>query len=91
MRTRIKLLVFCLLSSCLLIGCDTTKTVNDNGEPTPSTFITIEQTLNYRVVYHSKTKVMYTMSLGGGYNAGNFTLLVNPDGSPTVYEEELDG
>lgn len=89
MKTKIKLLMFCLLLSCLLIGCDTTKTVNDNGEPTPSTFITIEQNINYRVVYHGKTKVMYTVSLGG-YNAGNFTLLVNPDGTPMVYEEESE-
>ena len=87
MRTRIKLLMFCVLLSCLLIGCDTTKTVDNNSEPTPSTFITIEQNLNYRVVYNRKTKVMYTMSLGG-YNVGNFTLLVNPDGTPMVYEEE---
>ena len=90
MRTKIKLLMFGLLLSCLLIGCDTTKAVDDNGESTPGTFITVEQTISYRVVYHSKTKVMYTMSLGG-YNAGNFTLLVNPDGTPMVYEEESDG
>ena len=90
MRTRIKLLMFGLLLSCLLIGCDTTKAVDNNSEPTTNTFITVEQTLSYRIVYHRKTKVMYTMSLGG-YNAGDFTLLVNPDGSPMVYEEGSDG
>ena len=89
MKTKIKLLVFCLLLSCLLIGCDTTKTVDSNSKPTFSTFIIIEQNVYYKVVYHSKTKVMYVMSLGG-YNAGNFTLLVNPDGTPMVYEEDSE-
>ncbi len=88
MRTKIKLLIFSLLLSCLLIGCDTTKTVDNNSKPTPGSFITVEENINYRVVYHEKTKVMYTMSLGGYYNTGNFTLLVNPDGTPMVYEEE---
>ena len=87
MKTRIKLLMFCLLLSSLLIGCDTTKTADNNSEPIPSTFITIEQNLDYWVVYHNKTKVMYTMTIGV-YNHGNFTLLVNPDGTPMVYEEE---
>lgn len=40
----------------------------------------------YEVVYHRDTKVMYVVSRGN-YNAGNFTLLVNPDGSPMLYKE----
>ena len=89
MRTRIKLVMFGLLLSCLLIGCNNKKitSIEDNRSDT-SMFITIEQTINYRVVYQKDTKVMYIVSLGG-YNAGNFTLLVNPDGSPMVYKEDV--
>lgn len=41
---------------------------------------------DYDVVYHKDTKVMYAIS-HGKYNTGNFTLLVNADGTPMVYEE----
>lgn len=40
---------------------------------------------SYRVVYHRDTKVMYAVSCGT-YNTGNFTVLVNPDGSPMIWE-----
>ena len=40
----------------------------------------------YEVVYHKDTKVMYVIARGK-YTDGNFTLLVNPDGSPMLYEE----
>ena len=32
---------------------------------------------------------MYTISRGN-INTGNFTLLVNPDGTPMLYEEESE-
>lgn len=40
----------------------------------------------YDVVYHRDTKVMYVISRGQ-YNSGQFTLLVNADGSPMLYKE----
>ena len=52
-----------------------------------STFVTIENNVNYRVVYSQETKVMYAVS-NGEYNRGTFTLLVNPDGTPMLYKEE---
>ena len=48
-------------------------------------FITVQSNLTYKVVYHKDTKVMYTVSCGTD-NQGEFTLLVNPDGSPMLYE-----
>lgn len=44
---------------------------------------------DYDVVYHKDTKVMYVISRGQ-YNSGQFTLLVNPDGSPMLYKESED-
>lgn len=50
-------------------------------------FAMVEVTGRWRVVYCTKTKVMYVVSDGSG-NVGNFAPLVNPDGSPMLYEGE---
>lgn len=50
-----------------------------------SMFIELEKAAYWRVLYHRDTKVMYVVS-AAGYNSGNFTLLVNSDGSPMLYE-----
>ena len=47
----------------------------------------LETTNSFRIVYHKETKVMYAVSTGPR-NPGNFTLLVNPDGSPMIYRGE---
>lgn len=57
----------------------------DSDEPIISMFVEVEETSEFRVLYHRETKVMYAVSVGG-YNRGNFTVLVNPDGSPMLYE-----
>ena len=50
-----------------------------------SMFINVEYTSFYDIVYHEDTKVMYAISRGG-YNQGTFTVLVNADGTPMLYE-----
>lgn len=52
-----------------------------------SMFVKVESTDSFDVVYHRDTKVMYAISTGT-YNFGGFTLLVNPDGSPMIYQGE---
>ena len=81
-RLKYFLVIFALLF--VLSGCS--KVDNVANSNVPSSFVIVEQTNIWRVVYHKETKVMYTVSLGG-YNCGSFTLLVNPDGSPMLYEE----
>lgn len=58
-------------------------------EPTSDTsmFVLIEETQLWSVVYHRETKVMYVVSCGG-YNSGNFTLLVDRFGKPMMYNEK---
>lgn len=41
---------------------------------------------HYNVVYHKETKVMYAVS-NGNKAKGVFTVLVNPDGTPMLWEE----
>lgn len=85
-----KLLIISILclSIFLLSGC--TKHQSDSAD-SGKTFITIETNYNpsYDIVYHKDTKVMYAVSRGTR-NTGNFTLLVNPDGTPMLYEAESE-
>ena len=76
-----KILICLLIAVLALSGC--TSSAGD----TPSQFIKVEyrSVEDYYIVYHKDTKVMYAVSKGQ-YNKGNFTLLVNPDGTPQLYE-----
>lgn len=80
-----KKIIAIILCSVLLVGCKKIEKVDDFNDD-KSMFILIEETSLYCVMYHKNTRVMYAVSRGG-YNAGDFTLLVNPDGSPMIYEE----
>ena len=85
-----KLLILVSLAILTFTGCSCAKveTVNEQNtaeETSSSMFVEVENTSIWKVVYHKDTKVMYTVSYSG-YNSGNFTLLVNPDGTPMVYE-----
>lgn len=53
----------------------------------PSMFVEIERGGTYRIVYQKENKVMYAVS-SSGYNAGNFTLLVDENGDPMLYKGE---
>ena len=80
----IALLILCVA----LTGCSRTIIETDNNAietESGSMFLKVEDGDGYFVVYHKETKVMYTISTGT-YNLGNFTVLVNADGSPMLWE-----
>lgn len=81
-----KLAYILILSMLLLSGCKMVEveSVDDNGKDT-SMFVVIEVTGTWEVVYHKETKVMYVVSCGA-YNAGSFTVLVDADGKPMLWE-----
>ena len=79
-----KILIIFILFVLLLTGCSKTTDTEEDNEA-PSLFTQVEETNNYRILYHKETKVMYAVSCGG-YNGGNFTLLVDPDGKPLLWE-----
>ena len=71
----------------LLVFASCTATVEKTeNQQKASLFVQIEQTNIWKIVYHKETKVLYAVS-NGGYNSGNFTVLVNPDGTPMIYKE----
>ena len=86
MKKLIVLLMAIALCACLLMGCGGSPKVGENVSKS-SSFVVVEDGHGYYVVYHKDTKVMYTLSTSS-YNMGNFTLLVNPDGSPMIWEGE---
>lgn len=76
------LIIFALMF--MLTGCAKVETAS--SEPANvSMFKQIETTGTWIIVYHRKTKVIYAVSYYGA-GSGVFTLLVNPDGTPMLYE-----
>ena len=66
------------------VGCDDT---NNSVKASDDVFVTVSENYDYDVVYDRETKVMYAMS-NSRYNVGNFTVLLNVDGTPKLYKGE---
>lgn len=79
------LVLTAVLMIAVLGACSANKTESEVVEDKPSMFVKIEDGPFWNVYYHKVTKVMYVVS-ASTYNSGDFTLLVNPDGSPMLYE-----
>ena len=75
------------LSSCGT-GMPTESEVS-NKDDYESMFVLLEKNeqTGYLIVYHRETRVMYAISRGN-YNCGIFTVMLNPDGTPMVYEKD---
>lgn len=74
------------LSGCGYSKVDSVYDAEDESTMRKSMFIEVEHASYWKVVYHKDTKVMYAVSYGG-YAYGVFTLLVNPDGTPMLWED----
>ena len=83
------LAAFLIVASIVLTfaGCASIRAEAKEVEETDdgSTFILVDADYYCWIVYHKDTKVMYAVSRSG-YNAGTYTLLVNADGTPMVWE-----
>lgn len=65
----------------------TTKQKSEAVKGSESRMVEVESTSLYKIVYDKYTKVMYVVSYGG-YNMGTFTLLVDANGNPLLYQRE---
>lgn len=87
MKKIISIFVIMIVSILLLQACCKCNDSDSVNASSDSMFISIPYSIvtdDYYVVYHKDTRVMYAISNGSG-NRGIFTLLVNPDGSPMIY------
>ena len=78
-----KAIILAVIACMMLSSCNRVETAK--GEDDTSMFVKVETTTFWDVVYHKDTKVMYVVSTGS-YNHGTFTLLVDADGKPMIYE-----
>lgn len=90
MKRKLFMIIAVLIFCVALFGCSVSNvpTESDYNTKNPM-FVCVEQTEDWMIVYHKDTKVLYAVS-DRRYNRGNFTLLVNPDGSPMIYESEVE-
>lgn len=81
--------IIVLLMACVLFtACGPTMEKDQSaavGSEDQSMFVVVEENSSFRIVYHKDTRVMYAISRGG-YNCGNFTALLNPDGTPMLWK-----
>ena len=78
-------IIFIVLALCLsLCACGGPSVQVESNISSASMFVEVENNIFWRVVYHRETKVMYVISQGTR-NYGNFTVLLNPDGTPQVW------
>lgn len=90
MKKKFIVLIMSIMIMFSLVGCSMSKQLTkedlENIRPFEySMFIRVESTMYYDIVYHKDTKVMYAVSRGG-YNQGTFTVLLNADGNPMLYD-----
>lgn len=83
MKRLIAIFIVIVLCACLFAGCGNSSA--DENASKSSFFVIVEDANGYKVVYHKDTKVMYVYSTYS-YNYANFCLLVNPDGTPMIWE-----
>lgn len=85
---RLIMIVLMMLLLLSLSAC-ATKRAKETIKGETSRMIEIEDTATYCIVYDKYTKVMYAVS-DDAYNYGTFTLLVDANGNPLLYEEQTE-
>ena len=85
-----------------LVGCTGDSSYSEAQMPTSETevaaeessaFVVVEEALQYSIVYHRDTKVMYVAPHGEWlvfaekYRYNDLTIMLDADGNPLLYEE----
>ena len=83
-----KRLIMIVLVAVMLLSLSAcaTKRTRETIKGETSRMVYVEETGDYCIVYDKYTKVMYAVS-NNVYNIGTFTLLVDANGNPLLYEE----
>ena len=81
-----KRLIVIMLASLMILslsGCFNERT-SEADTSKPSRMVTVEHTATYRIMYDRETRVMYAVAI----ESGTFTVLLDTNGKPLLYEEE---
>lgn len=70
----------------LATGCAKVENKNEQEPVDVSRFVRVEYTAVWEIVADRETGVMYAVSRGM-YNQGTFTLLVDADGKPLIWDK----
>lgn len=77
-----------VIFSFIFSACAMTPVASEGREQDyESMFVIVEETFTWRIVYHKYTRVMYAVS-DSSYNRGSFTLLVDAEGNPLLWNGE---
>lgn len=85
MKKRLLSVALVVVMAVWLCGCGEATQETTNAYNSPS-FILAEWGKGYKIVYHKETKVMYVINTNSTTEV--FTLLINADGTPMLYETE---
>jgi hypothetical protein len=81
MKRMLAVLMLFALCACLLVGCSEANVNEGNSD-----FVFIEQEGLFEYVYHKDTGVIYVMYFC--CNQAAMTVMLNPDGTPMIWEGE---
>ena len=81
-------LLLIMLTSASCKSASEVDTITEYSTDKSSMFIVVESGPYWYVVYNKYTKVMYAVSDSNHKGSGIFTVLVNADGSPMLYNEK---
>lgn len=82
-KIKVATLLICIL---FLTGCTNVTIEEERESYDESMFVCVEKTYQWLIVYNKDTKVMYAVS-NGGYNSGNFNVLIDAQGKPMLWGE----
>lgn len=86
MKRKIILILVLVFVLSMFTSCKTAKLTSEEQEQNcESMFVVVETVYGWTIVYHKETRVMYAVSYAT-YNSGNFTLLVDAEGKPLLWD-----
>ena len=86
MKKKILIIFMATIMLFSFVGCGSPTMENFVTANNNSMFVLVESEPLWDVLYHKDTKVMYIVSRGS-YNQGAFTIMLNAEGMPLLYEE----
>ena len=90
MKKKIIAILILAIALTMFAACKTARVSRVVSESeAESMFVVVETSSTWEIVYHKETRVMYAVSYSM-YNCGTFTLLVDAEGNPLLWDERSE-